>query len=206
MQINEQYAKLADDATIQKTAEALKKNGISVIVVETEEEAKKKVLELLPQGSEVMNMTSMTLEAINVASELNESERFNSVHNKLNTMDQKTQGAEMRRLGAAPEWVVGSVHAVTEDGHVLVASASGSQLPAYAYAAGHVIWVIGTQKIVKNTEEGMKRLYEYSFPLEDERALKAYGMHSGVNKILIVNKELMPERITAIFVKKKLGF
>lgn len=206
MQINEQYAKLADDATIQKTAEALKKNGISVIVVETEEEAKKKVLELLPQGSEVMNMTSMTLEAINVASELNESERFNSVHNKLNTMDQKTQGAEMRRLGAAPEWVVGSVHAVTEDGHVLVASASGSQLPAYAYAAGHVIWVIGTQKIVKNTEEGMKRLYEYSFPLEDERALKAYGMHSGVNKILIVNKELMPERITAILVKKKLGF
>ena len=206
MQINEQYAKLADDAAIQKTAEALKKNGISVIVVETEEEAKKKVLELLPQDAEVMNMTSMTLEAINVASELNESERFNSVHNKLNTMDQKTQGAEMRRLGAAPEWVVGSVHAVTEDGHVLVASASGSQLPAYAYAAGHVIWVIGTQKIVKNTEEGMKRLYEYSFPLEDERALKAYGMHSGVNKILIVNKEFVPERITAIFVKKKLGF
>jgi len=206
MQINEQYAKLADDATIQKTVEALKKNGISAIVVETEEEAKKKVLELLPQGSEVMNMTSMTLEAINVASELNESERFNSVHNKLNTMDQKTQGAEMRRLGAAPEWVVGSVHAVTEGGHVLIASASGSQLPAYVYAAGHVIWVIGTQKIVKNTEEGMKRLYEYSFPLEDERALKAYGMHSGVNKILIVNKELMPERITAILVKKKLGF
>ncbi|MCH8741393.1 LUD domain-containing protein [Patescibacteria group bacterium] len=206
MQINEQYAKLADDATIQKTAEALKKNGISAVVVETEEEAKKKVLELLPQGSEVMNMTSMTLEAINVVSELNESEHFNSVHNKLNAMDQKTQGAEMRRLGAAPEWVVGSVHAVTEDGHVLVASASGSQLPAYAYAAGHVIWVIGTQKIVKNIEEGMKRIYEYSFPLEDERALKAYGMHSGVNKILIVNKEFVPERITAILVKKKLGF
>ncbi len=206
MQINEQYSKLADDATIEKTAEALKKNGISVLVAETGEEAKKKVLELLPEGSEVMDMTSMTLEAINIASEVNESRRFNSVRNKLNTMDQKTQGAEMRRLGAAPEWVVGSVHAVTEDGHLLIASATGSQLPAYAYAAEHVIWVISTQKIVKNIEEGLKRIHEYSFPLEDERALKAYGIHSGVNKILIVNKEFAPERITAILVKENLGF
>jgi len=206
MQPNEQFGKLADQATIEKTAQALQANGIESFIAETGEEAKKKVLELVPEGAEVMNMTSMTLEVVSLSKELNELARFTSVRNRLNTMDQKTQGPEIRRLGAAPEYVVGSVHAVTQDGHILVASASGSQLPAYAYGAAHVIWVIGAQKIVRDTEEGLKRLSEYSFPLEDERALKAYGVHSGVNKILIVNKEMNPNRVTAILVKEKLGF
>ena len=112
----------------------------------------------------------------------------------------------MQKLGAAPEWVVGSVHAVTEEGAVLIASASGSQLPAYAFGSSHVIWVVGAQKLVKNFDEGIKRLYEYSFPLEDERARKVYGMGSGVNKILVINKEWMEGRITMIIVKEKLGF
>jgi len=206
MQINEQYGKIADQATIEKTAKALQKNGITAFVVETGEDAKTKVLELIPENSEVMTMTSMTFQAINLAKEINESKRFNSVRNKLNAMDMKTQWPEMRRLGASPEWVIGSVHAVTEDGHLLIASQSGSQLPAYAYAAGQVIWVVGAQKIVKNVEEGIKRIYEYSYPLEDERALKVYGAHSAVNKILLVNKEISPGRITVILVKDKLGF
>lgn len=101
---------------------------------------------------------------------------------------------------------MGSVHAVTQDGHILIASNSGSQLPAYAYSAAHVIWVVGTQKIVKNIEEGMKRIYEYCLPLEDARAQKAYGVGSAVNKLLIVNVEKVPGRITIILVKEKLGF
>lgn len=121
-------------------------------------------------------------------------------------MDRKTQGVQMNQLGGAPEWVIGSVHAVTEDGAVFVASNSGSQLGAYAYGAQKVIWVIGTQKIVKNRDEAFRRLSEYSLPLEDERAQKAYGVHSGVSKILMVNKETQPGRITAILVKEKLGF
>ncbi len=114
----------------------------------------------------------------------------------------------MQKLGAAPEYVIGSVHTVTEDGHVLIiASASGSQLPAYVYAAEHVIWVVGTQKIVKNIEEGMKRIYKYVLPLESARAHKAYGVPgSSVNKLLIVNKEPVPNRITIILVQQPLGF
>src|SRR2546423_3939737 len=64
------------------------------------------------------------------------------------TMDPASQMSEMRRLGAAPQWVVGSVHALTQDGDLVIASASGSQLASMAYGAQNVLLVIGTQKIV----------------------------------------------------------
>ena len=122
-------------------------------------------------------------------------------------MDRNTQGLEMQRLGAAPEFVIGSVHAVTQDGKVMIASNSGSQLPAHAYGSSNVIWVVGIQKIVKNIDEGFKRIYEHSLPLESERARKAYNMPgSFVSKILIINKEIKPGRITIIFVPEILGF
>ncbi|OHA49694.1 MAG: hypothetical protein A2991_03560 [Candidatus Terrybacteria bacterium RIFCSPLOWO2_01_FULL_58_14] len=206
MQLNEKFGRLADHATLERAAVALEKNGIAAVIVEDGEAAKKKVREIIPEGAEVMTMSSMTLEAIGLVQELNESGRYQSAKAKLMTMDPKTQGLEMRRLGAAPEWAVGSVHAVTEEGTLLVASNTGSQLPAYAYAAGHVIWVVGAQKVVKDTEEGLRRIDEYSFPLEDERAQKAYGVHSFVSKILILNREIAKRRATVIFVKEKLGF
>ena len=200
------FGQLATDESINTARLALQENGIEVLVVESGVEANAKVLQMVPEGAEIMNMSSVTVDSIGLAKEINEPGKYNSVRNKFATMDAKTQGPEMKKLGAAPEWVVGSVHAVTEDGKVIVASATGSQLPAYAYGSDHVIWVVGSQKIVKNIEEGMKRVYEYVLPLESERAMKAYGMGSSVNKELIISKEVTPGRITMIIVKEKLGF
>ena len=98
------------------------------------------------------------------------------------------QRREMRTLAASPDYVVGSVHALTEDGSLLIASASGSQLGPLVSGAGHVILVIGAQKIVSDVATGMRRIYEYCYPLEDARARRAYGVPSGVNNILIINK------------------
>jgi hypothetical protein len=69
-----------------------------------------------------------------------------------------------------------------------------------------VVWIVGAQKIVPTLDEAMKRLHEYTYPLEDARALKAYGVHSGINKLLIVNREINPKRTTMIIVKENLGF
>jgi acyl-CoA hydrolase len=112
----------------------------------------------------------------------------------------------MRRLAASPDYAVGSVHAVTEHGEVVVASASGSQLAPYASGAGAVIWVVGSQKIVPDLDAAFKRVNEYSFPREDQRAREAYGIGSGVNKLLVVNREFVPGRITVILVRQELGF
>ena len=122
-------------------------------------------------------------------------------------LDKKTEGSKMQKLGAAPDWVVGSVHAVTQDGHVLIASNTGSQLPAYAYGSGRVIWIVGAQKIVKDIDEGTRRVYEYVLPLESERAKKAYGAPgSAVNKLLVFNREAQPGRVTMIIVNEVLGY
>lgn len=198
---------LPSDDVLSKTAEALKENGIDVVIVNSKDDAKKKVLELIPKGSEVMTMTSATLDAIGIPPEINESGNYDSIRNKLNSMDRKIQGTEMQKLGAAPQYVVGSINAVTQDGKVLMASNTGSQLSAYVYGSSHVIWVVGGQKIVKNMDEGTKRIYEYVLPLESKRVQTAYGMpYSSVNKLLILNKEVRPGRITLILVKEVLGF
>lgn len=199
------YSIPADMTTIETTIAALKENGIDALVVKNGEDAKKKILEFIPEGSEVMTMTSKTLEATGIAEILNESGKYNPVRPKL--MDKATDPREKKRLGAAPEYTIGSAHAVTEDGHVFIASNTGSQLAAYVYGADHVIWVVGAQKIVKNDDEAKTRLYEYTLPLESKRAHEAYGVPgSFISKLLIVNKEVTPGRITLIFINENLGF
>lgn len=206
MEPDKKFDQLASDAAIQTTVAALAINGMKAVIVQNGEEAKDKVLAMLPKNAEVFTMTSMTLEAIGLDKEINESKRYDAVRPKLMAMDRNTQARELAKLGAAPDWVLGSVHAVTQDGHLIIASNTGSQLSAEAYAAGKVVFVVGTHKIVKNNDEGIRRIYEYSLPLEDKRALKVYGMHSAVNKILIINKEVVPERVTIVLVKERLGF
>lgn len=206
MPTNEQFGECASQERIERTVHSLTLNGMDVFVVETGADAKIMVDGLIPKGAEVMNMTSVTLDAVGLAEEILESGKYVSLRKQLMAMDREKQSQEMKRLSVTPSWVIGSVQAVTEEGQVLIASGSGSQLPAYAYGAEKVIWIVGSQKLVKNLEEGMRRMYEYSLPLEDERARKAYGMGSGVNKILIINKEPQQGRVTVVIVKEKLGF
>jgi L-lactate utilization protein LutC len=201
---NEAFAKLASEEAVQKAAQALEANGIEAFIVESGEEAKKKITELLPEGAEVFTSTSRTLDSLGIPAIVNE--KYDSVRVKLSKMDPDTQQREMNKMGAVPEYMIGSVHAVTEGGSVVIASNTGSQLAGYAASAAHVIWVVGTQKVVPNVDEAIKRVYEYAYPLEDIRAQEAYGIHSNVSKMLIVNKEVNPERTKVIFVKEKLGY
>ncbi|MGI8420255.1 MAG: LUD domain-containing protein [Candidatus Levyibacteriota bacterium] len=201
---------LANQESIDKTVTALQEANVNTIIVDSHEAAKTTVLELLPKGAEVMTMTSITLSDSGIAKEIEESGNYDSVRTKLVGMNRDTDQREMQKLGAAPQWAIGSVHAVTEDGKVVIASNTGSQLPAYVYGSDHVIWVVGTQKIVKNLDEALKRIYDYVLPLETQRARKAYHLdvtfHSNVSKVVILNKEVNPKRITMVLVKEKLGF
>lgn len=205
---SQKWDQLASEESIAKAKEALGANGFEVEVVENGQEAKEKVLAILPKGAEVMTMASVTLETIGITQEINESPDFNAVKKKLLSMDRTTQGREMKKLGAAPDFAVGSVNALTEDGKVVVASNTGSQLGAYAYAASHVIWVVGTQKIARDLDSAVKRIYEYVLPLESERIDKVYGTDKGsfVSKLLIFNREIVAGRIKVILVKENLGF
>ena len=203
---NKEFSRLATNAQIARAAQALESNNIHTIVVDTGEEARKLVFELVPEGAEVLANVSKTLEKLGITEEIDKSGRYDAVRPKVMSLDRKTQANEIRILRSHPTYIIGSVHAVTEKGQVLTASYGGSQLGAYAYGSAKVIWVIGAQKIVKDLDEGFRRIEEYSYPLEDERLRASLGVPTKIGKVLVTNLEVVPGRVTAIIVKEELGY
>jgi bisphosphoglycerate-independent phosphoglycerate mutase (AlkP superfamily) len=200
------FGMLPDDSRVRRAAAALEANGISVLRAADAVEARGVVLGLIPDGAEVHHGASMSLDIAGISDEIDTSGRYESLRPRIFSMDRQTRADEIRRLSSAPEVMLGSVHAVTETGSLLAASMGGSQLGPYVSGAGRVILVVGTQKIVSDLEDGLRRINEYAFPLEDARAQAAYGIHSAVNKVLIINREITPDRITVVFVDEVLGF
>jgi hypothetical protein len=203
---NPAFARLADDAQIERTARALEANGIHTLIAQNAEEARLMFFELVPQGSEIFLGSSVTLETLGIQPEIDKSGNYNALRPKMFAMDRATQGKEIRKLGSAPDFAAGSVQAITEDGHVLISSMTGSQLGPYAAGAGKVIWVAGAQKIVKDLNEGLRRIEEYCRPLEQEHVHRLHNINTGINKTLIFNREIRPGRVTMIIVKEALGY
>ncbi|MCE9647008.1 MAG: lactate utilization protein [Chloroflexi bacterium] len=202
----EEFAKQATNEKIERTAKALEANGIHVLVAENAADAKRLFLGLVPEESEVFLGASVTLEQTGIKDEVDQSGRFNALRPKMFAMNRETQGREIRKMISGPDYAAGSVHAVTEDGHVLIASNTGSQLGPYASGAGNVIWVAGSQKIVKDLSEGFRRLEEHVLPLEEQHMQDLYKVSTAISKVLIVNREIRPNRITMIIVKEEVGY
>jgi L-lactate utilization protein LutC len=200
------WTALANKETVEKIIEVLKKNNIDAYFVLTQEEAKHKALDLIPKNARVLASQSQTLEKIGLADLIDNSGTFVSVRKEYMAFDREKEADKIRISRSTPDIIIGSVHAVTEKGEVMIASNMGSQLAAYAYGAKKVIWIVGTQKIVKNLDMGFERIYEHSLPLESERLKKMYGVGSNVSKILIYNRESLPNRTTLIFVNRILGY
>jgi hypothetical protein len=204
--LSRRFATPAADATVTRTAAALEANGITVLRALNSGEAKRVVLDLIPAGSQVHQGASQSLDVSGITDEIERSGRYEPLRPRVFSLDRAVQADEIRRLSASPDVMLGSVHAVTETGSLVAASASGSQLGPYVSGAGKVILVVGTQKIVPDLQEALRRIEDYVFPLEDARAQAAYGVHSGVNKVLIVNREWTPGRITVVLCDEALGF
>jgi hypothetical protein len=200
------WADVASESEIRSTVAALREHGFEVQVVDDEAAARKAVFALIPEGSEVHQGSSTTLDQIGVTAEVNSSGHYSAVRPRIFSMDRATQADEIRKLMSAPEYMLGSVHAITQTGSLVTASVSGSQLGPYASGAGKVILVAGTNKIVTDLDEALRRVEEHSLPLEDARAREAYGMGSSINKLLVVNAEITPGRTTIILVRESLGF
>jgi len=202
---NEAFAVPADSAAIDRAVAALKANGFDAKVVSDAASARELLLSLIPEGAEVGEGASMTLDDIGVTEIIETSGRYDAVRPRTRTMDRATQVREIRKLSAAPDVQINSVQAVTEDGRMVVASMTGSQLGPIAFGAGRVILVVGAQKIVPDLETAFRRVEEYSLPLENVRAQAAYGRNSAVNKMLVLNAEVVPGRVTVILVRDVVG-
>jgi acyl-CoA hydrolase len=196
---------LPDEQTLADTVTALEEHGFSVEVVDSLDAARQAVLARIPAGATVMTNTSVTLQDTGIADEINDSGRYESARNKMFALDFATQAQQMKAIGGQPDYALGSVHAVTRDGTLVIASASGSQLASYAWGAANVIFVIGAQKLVPTLPVAHDRIYQHSLQLEDARAQAAYGQHSSVGKVLEIHQEL-PGRIHILLIRQSVGY
>jgi acyl-CoA hydrolase len=204
--IPDRFTSLPDEHALAATVVALEEHGFSVEVVGDLDAARAAVLARIPDGSSVMTNTSVTLAETGIADAINDGGgRWESARNKMFALDFATQAQEMKAIGGQPDYALGSVHAITADGTLVIASASGSQLASYAWGAANVIFVVGGQKLVPSLEAAHQRIYQHSLPLEDARAQAAYGQHSQVGKILEIHQEL-PGRIHIVLIRQRVGF
>jgi hypothetical protein len=200
------HTALPDEQTLADTVVALEGHGFSVEVVDDLDAARNAVLARIPAGSSVMTNTSVTLEATGIADAINSGDGlFESIRNKLLALEYSTRLQEMKALAGQPDFSLGSAHAVTLDGVLVIASATGSQLASYAWGAANVIFVVGAQKLVPTLEAAHERIYRHSLPLEDARVYAAYGQNSRVGKVLEIHEE-NPGRIHVVLIRQPIGF
>jgi len=203
--LDDDFAAPASREALERAAASLSSHGIETVIVSDGATARDFVLTQIPRGSEVHWGAGVTATEIGLAAALEVSPDVIALRPRLSAMDRATQGDQMRKLGAAPDVFVNSANAVTEDGSIVSASASGSQLGPIASGAGRVFFVIGAQKVVPDLATALRRIETHVVPLEDARALQAYGFHTSLNKILILHGE-RPGRITVVLVEEAIGF
>jgi len=199
----EEFTVAAPGAVIDKVAAAIRANNIDVRVVG--EEARRVVLDLIPVGAEVHSGKSKTLSDVGLYQELFESGRYDSVRARYMPMDRQTKAREIRKLIAAPDYMLGSVQAITESGDLVIASASSSQIGPYATGAGKLIIVAGSQKIVRDLDQALRRIAEHVFAYEDAQVLERMKIHTFIGKILIIRREWVDGRITVVLVREPVG-
>jgi LUD domain len=205
IQAQEDFVSPASEETLQRVAEKLRARNMEVLVVEDGDEARAAVLTRLPKGAEVHSGKSKTLQDAGILEAINDPGQYDALRPRIMKMDRQTQMREIRKLIASPDFMLGSVQAITEDGILVTASATASQLGPYANTAGKVILVVGSQKIVPDLESALRRIREYVLPWEDAQVRKVLSSGSFVGKTLIVEREWINGRMAVILVRKPIG-
>ena len=196
---------------LQKTIEAVRSRGVKVTLVETKETALTQLQALIPAGATVMTGASITLQQIGFEPLLmGKKHPWRYIKDEVLEEKDPAKQAVLRKQCTLADYFLGSVHAIAETGEIIIASATGSQLPAYAYSSSHVIWVAGTQKITPTMETAFQRLREYVLPLEDQHMKQLYGNDavSFIGKLLIFEREtpLLHRTVNLVLVNEVLGF
>jgi hypothetical protein len=201
----ERFTTPASEQTLQDVATALAERNLKPLVVDTGADARRAVLEMIPEGAEVHSGKSKTLEDIGLFHEFQDSGRYDFVRTRMFAMDRATQGREIRKLIAAPDYMVNSAQAITEEGVIVVASASASQVGPLASGAGRVIFVVGSQKIVRDLDAACERILEHVLPYEDSRVFEAMGVHTFLARLLLLEREWQADRTTVVLVREPVG-
>ncbi|MGA2642355.1 MAG: lactate utilization protein [Spirochaetia bacterium] len=204
------FETMATTERIEATMGALKSRGITAELLQTREEALARLRTLIPAGASLSTGASLTLKEIGFEALLmSGSHPWKNL--KAEYLAEKDPGRQMllRRQSTLADYYLGSVHAVSQTGEVVIASMTGSQLSPYAYAASNLIWVVGAQKITASLDEAIRRVREYVLPHEDARMREFSGGRTGsmIGKLLIFEREapFLNRKISLLFVRQRTG-
>lgn len=203
------YTTLAAQENIDKAVAALKANNFDAIVVEKGADALEKIKELIPKGASVMNGASTTLQQIGFIDYLKDGAHgWDNLHAGILAETDKEKQGELRKQAILSDYYLGSVHALSQTGEMVIASNTGSQLPHLAYTSPNLILVVSTKKITPDMTSALDRVLTHVVPLEDVRLMGVYKMHTTYAKTLILHKENpnLGRKVLVILVKEDLGF
>ena len=204
-----EYETLATTAQVEKTVASLKANGMEGVVVKNGTEALEKIKEIIPKGVSVMNGASTTLQQIGFIDYLKDGAHgWDNLHADIIAETDAEKQGELRKQAILSDYYLGSVHAISETGELVIASNTGSQLPHLVYTSPNLVLVVSTKKITSTTAEALKRLETHVILQEDARMHKVYGIGTTYAKTVILHKEnpMMGRQIYVIIVNEKLGF
>jgi len=204
-QMTDIFSTPASEETLLRVVAKLRERNIEGMIVDNGDDARKLVQERLPKGAEVHSGKSKTLQEAGIFDLIQDPNEYDALRLRYLKMDRQTQAREIRKLISGPDFMLGSINAVTEDGILVAASATGSQLGPYAGGAGKVILVVGSQKIVPDLETALRRIHDYVLPWEDAQVRQVLPAGSFVGKILVVEREWVTGRMTVILVRKPIG-
>ena len=200
------FADPAPAQSLHQAATALTAHGFTADILDDAAAARSRIKDLIPEGASVFTGASETLRLSGIDEDINTSGRYEAIKPRVWAMDRATETDEIRRLISTPDVVVGSVAALTETGSLVIASASGSQIPGYAGGAARAIWIVGAQKVVPDLNTALRRVEDYALPLESARVQAVHGQPSAINRLLIINAEPYPGRGTVLILREAIGF
>ena len=199
------FTAAAPSARIEHVAAALEAHNIEAIVVADGAEARERVIAMIPKGAEVHWAKSRTLDDVGLTADLIDPNRYAAIRPLYMAMDRATQGREIRKMMAAPDYMLGSAQAITDDGAIVAVSYSGSQMGPFSASSGRLILVIGSQKIVADLDEAFKRAREHVLPYEDARLREQLGVPTRLAKLLVNFEEPRRGRVTVVLVREPVG-
>ena len=203
----ERWSRIPDDATIERTVAAIEARNIRVILADTAEDALRTVVDLIPEGAEIMYASSTTLVEMGFDRVLRENRKgWRDYHAVITAENDAGKRHALRRKSVAADYFLSGVQAIVESGEVVGCDKSGSRMGAWPHAAAHLILVSGVNKIVPTVEDALRRCREYALPLENQRAKRVYGTPSYIGKHVILDREDTDGRISLVLIREPLGY
>jgi len=203
------HGQLASDATIERTIQALEGKGHKAQVVNDSKAALAALLAQLPDGAQIFTAGSTTLEEIGFIDYLKaNSGKYDNLKEKL-LAAQGPDAPKIRQLAMAPQIAICSVPAVSETGDFTICDLTGTRVTP-VLGSEKAIFIVGTQKIVKDYVEAAKRTHEFCQPLESARAREVYKVPGSFANFYVAIRGANPMggqgKFNFIFVKEPLGF